>query len=67
MRWWNGLMLTLVVFVLLSCNQQHKNDVKTPVNKALKSSRKLPTSITIWRYGNFPVDKARKLKRHLDS
>ena len=51
-------MLTLVVLVLLSCNQQSKNDVRTPV-KALKGSRKLPTSITIWRYGNFPVDKAR--------
>ena len=58
MKWWNAWMLTLVVLVLLSCNQQSKNDVRTPV-KALKSSRKLPTSITIWRYGNFPVDKAR--------
>ena len=58
MKWWNAWMLTLVVLVLLSCNQQSKNDVRTPV-KALKGSRKLPTSITIWRYGNFPVDKAR--------
>lgn len=46
MKWWNAWMLTLVVLVLLSCNQQSKNDVRTPV-KALKSSRKLPTSITI--------------------
>lgn len=66
MKWWNAWMLTLVVLVLLSCNQQSKNDVRTPV-KALKGSRKLPTSITIWRYGNFPIDKARNLKRHLES
>ena len=34
MKWWNAWMLTLVVLVLLSCNQQSKNDVRTAVKNA---------------------------------